>query len=122
MSYRELAAPDVDKTEVEKERIRQAEETKRERLKQAGETRRKLIDEVGIGRTLVGGALGIGVIITVGVLGSAYLSRSEHKSKTCSEQVFRRDTYHTVTCEHPLHVLTSDEKTWTCKCGVPRLP
>lgn len=110
MSYRESAAPDVDKTEVEKERIRQTEETKRQKCKADAEVAIKRLNEYGPALPVAST-----IIIAIALVAAGFVA---HKAIDVRSSCREFTEYGNVTCEHPLHVRVGRD----CKCGVPTIP
>ncbi len=108
----------VDETEIERAKIQEAGATERKLIEEREETTRKRINEVGVARYIVAGMLVVGGLLVTGILGHSYLDR---RGAACQEESWKKETYGGTVCRHPLHVLVQDEKTWSCKCGAPKV-
>lgn len=116
---------DVDKTEVEITKIREAAETKRKLIEEREKTKRQDLSERDTAGYVVPKIVAGITILLIALIGyyawEAYV-QSRTPESTCREESRKKSDYSTMKCPHSLHVLVNGETEWTCKCGVPKLP
>lgn len=115
----------VDKTEIERVKIHEAEETKREAIREREKTKRVNLDNRDTAgyvfpRVMVV-VLAITAVITGGIVTNTWVEANKEPG-ACTEYSWSKSTYSGITCKHPLHVFVETDKERTCKCGVAKLP
>lgn len=130
MSEYRVPGRDIDMTEIEREKIRQAEETKRKLIEQKAETRRREIaerDTIGyVAPRLFTTIVALACVIAIGTNISSYLE-GKAGGPPCHDTVDIRtpssDPYH---CERGARVVTEPfeggKYTVKCLCGVNGAP
>jgi hypothetical protein len=129
-AYRENDAPDIDKTEVAKERVRQDGETKRKLIEEREETRRKAMGSESAyaynWRNLFGAGVAIAGIIAVAVTVNSYFDVKKTQATTITDGLCRDEflafgsTGVVMSCNHPNQVAEprGDNRLF-CKCSAP---
>lgn len=131
--YRTSAAPEADKTEIAKERLRQEGETKRKLIEERETTKRHESSEAGFYATnfrhLFGAIVGVTAIVAGAIVASYALevkrSQVEHTSDgMCRDEYLAfGSTGVKMSCAHPLQIaeVRGDNRLF-CKCAAQPAP
>ena len=112
----------IDMTTIRSTAIHEAAETKRKLIEEREATKRVRMQEIGYAPHGFLAATVVAVAVIGGIASHAIVEERVKEQMPCRDSVRERDAYGSAECGHALHVLVQDEKTWTCKCGIPRLP